>query len=78
MKNKYEKDYTKVFKVLNDNIKMYLDIWELYEIKEVDIDFETAISKACKNIYPNVCIKFCVWHYLNALEINKNKICSRR
>ena len=58
MKNKYEKDYTKVFKVLNNNIKMYLDIRESYEIKEVDIDFGTAISKACKNTVNFMAIRF--------------------
>ncbi len=40
------------------------------------IDFELAIGKGCKNIYLGVNIKFCIWHFLRALEINKNKICS--
>ena len=77
MKNKSEKDYTKVFNVLNENIKKYLDIGESYEIEEVHTDFELAIGKGCKNIYPDVSIKFCIWHFLRALEINKNKICSK-
>ena len=77
MKNKSEKDYTKVFNVLNENIKKYLDIGESYEIEEVHTDFELAIGKGCKNIYTDVSIKFCIWHFLRALEINKNKICSK-
>lgn len=33
-----------------------------------------TIGKGCKNIYPEVNVKFCIWHFLGAFEINKNKI----
>ncbi len=61
---------------MNENIKNYLDIGESYEIEEEHSDFELAIGKGCKNIYPGVSIKFCIWRFLLTLEINNNKICS--
>jgi hypothetical protein len=75
MNNKKESNYTIIFKKIHENIKNYLDIGEIYEIKELHTDFEIAIGNACKEIYPNVNIKHCIWHMLRALEINKNKKC---
>ena len=51
MKNKSEKDYTKILNVLNENIKNYLEIGESYEIEEVHTDFELVIGKGCKKIF---------------------------
>ena len=68
-------DFTKIFKVIDENIKLFLDIGETYTVQEVHTDFEIEIGKGCKTIYPDVKIKFCIWHLLRALEINKNKLC---
>ena len=35
MNNKREKDYTKVFKVLEEIIKNYLEVGETYKIKQI-------------------------------------------
>ena len=75
MNKKQEKDYFKIFKILDENIKKYLDIGEIYCVEEIHTDLELAIGQACKKLYPNLKIKFCIWHLLRSLEINKNKIC---
>ena len=43
--------------------------------KNLHCDFERAISKAAKTIFPNTNIKYCFWHYKKSLEIKKNKLC---
>ena len=54
MQSKKEKDYIKVFQKIHNNINLYLDIGEKYEVKEIHTDFEYAISNACQKVYPNV------------------------
>ncbi|KAG4107239.1 hypothetical protein H8356DRAFT_1387266 [Neocallimastix lanati (nom. inval.)] len=51
----------------NNNIRI--------EPKNLHCDFERAISKAAKTIFPNTNIKYCIWHYKKSLEIKKNKLC---
>ena len=34
-------------------------------------DFEIAISNAAKNIFPDINIKYCIWHYKRSLEVKK-------
>jgi len=34
------------------------------------IAYQTA-----KTIFPNINIKYCIWHYKKSLEIKKNKLC---
>lgn len=75
MKNKTEKDYALIFKKLSNNISHYLDIGEEYNIFEIHTDFEKAIGEGCKQIFPKIKIKYCIWHLLRLLEINKNKLC---
>ena len=75
MKNKIEKDYTKIFEKIHANIKHYLDIGEEYIVKEIHTDFECAISNACHKIYHNVKSKFCIFHLLRTLDINKKNLC---
>ena len=36
-------------------------------------DFEKGISKAVKKIFPNINIKYCIWHFKRSLEIKKKK-----
>ena len=38
-------------------------------------DFEKAIYNAILKIFPASNIKYCIWHYKRALEIQNNKIC---
>ena len=75
MNKKKEKDYYKIFKILDDNIKNYLDLGESYNVNEVHTYFEFTIANGCKKLYSGVKIKYCIWLFLPALEINKNKIC---
>ncbi|KAG4091643.1 hypothetical protein H8356DRAFT_1430122 [Neocallimastix lanati (nom. inval.)] len=35
-------------------------------------DFEQGISNAAKKVFPNINIKYCVWHYKRSLEKQKN------
>ena len=72
---KEEKDYTKIFEKIHSNIKHYLNIGEEYIVEEIHTDFEYAISNACRKIYPNVKSKFYIFHLLEFLDINKNKLC---
>ena len=72
---KYEASYKLIFKKLHENITNYLEIGESYNIRELHADFQIANGIVCKTISPNVNIKHCIWHWLGALELNKNKIC---
>ena len=72
--NSKKKDYTKIFEKINAYIKQYLDIGEEYKVEEIHTDFEYAICNACRKIYPNLKSKFCIFHLLRALDINKNKL----
>ncbi|KAG4107866.1 hypothetical protein H8356DRAFT_1416254 [Neocallimastix lanati (nom. inval.)] len=38
-------------------------------------DFEQGISNAAKKVFPNINIKYCVWHYKISLEKQKNILC---
>ena len=71
MSNKSDNDYALVFNKINDNIKFYLDIGEDYQINELHTDFEVAIGSGCRQIYPQVKIKYCIWHQLRAFEKKK-------
>ena len=44
-------DYTKIFKVIYENIKLFLNIGETYMVQEGHTDFEITIGKECKNVY---------------------------
>jgi len=43
--------------------------------KILHCDFEKGISNAAIKIFPNITIKYCVWHYKRSLEVQKNKLC---
>ncbi|KAG4097011.1 hypothetical protein H8356DRAFT_1425672 [Neocallimastix lanati (nom. inval.)] len=38
-------------------------------------DFEQGISNVAKKVFPNINIKYCVWHYKRSLEKQKNILC---
>ena len=75
MKGKSKKDYEIVFGQLNENIKKFLDINEDYFIEELHTDVEIQIGEACRMIYPNVQIKYCIWHMKRALINKINSLC---
>ena len=60
---------------MDDNIKNYLDLCESYNVKKVHTDLVFSIINIWKK-YILELKKYCIWHFLRALEINKNKICS--
>ena len=70
MKNKQEHTYENVFKDLKKNIISYSNNG-IYNPKELHCDFELAISNAFKKVFPAANIKFCLWHFGRALEVNK-------
>ena len=75
MRGKTKEDYETVFRKLNENLTQNLDIDEEYEIKELHSDFEIQIGEACRMVYPNVEIKYCIWHMKRALMNKMNSLC---
>ncbi|ORX65339.1 hypothetical protein BCR32DRAFT_286558 [Anaeromyces robustus] len=43
--------------------------------KILHCDFEKGIFNAAIKIFPNITIKYCVWHYKRSLKIQKYKLC---
>lgn len=74
LKNKNQKTYETLFKQLKINLTKFNNNLPLSP-KNFHCDFEKAISNAVLKIFPASNIKFCIWHYKRALEIQKNKIC---
>ena len=52
-----------------------MDIDEEYILEEIHTDFELAVGEACRLVYPQVNIKYCIWHMKRALNLKKNEIC---
>ena len=77
MKSKSKNDYELVFRHLNENIKKHLDFDDEYYINELHTDFEIQIGKACRMIYPNVQIKYCIWHMKISLINKMNSLCKK-
>ena len=46
-----------------------------YELEEIHTDFEISIGEACRMVYPEVNIKYCIWHIKRALILKKKEIC---
>ncbi|KAG4096233.1 hypothetical protein H8356DRAFT_1309712 [Neocallimastix lanati (nom. inval.)] len=65
----------KTYKMLFNKLKQNANNNIITEPKNVHCDFEKGISKAVKKIFPNINIKYCIWHYKNLLEIKKNELC---
>ncbi|KAG4091675.1 hypothetical protein H8356DRAFT_1313001 [Neocallimastix lanati (nom. inval.)] len=65
----------KAYKMLFNKLKQNSNNNIITEPKNVHCDFEKGISKAVKKIFPNINIKYCIWHYKNLLEIKKNELC---
>ena len=75
MAGKTKEDNEAVFSKLNDSLTQNLDLDQEYEIKELHSDFEIQIGEACRMIYPNVEIKYCIWHMKIALINKMNSLC---
>ena len=37
--------------------------------------FQISIGEACSIVYPEINIKYCIWHMKRALNLKKNEIC---
>ena len=74
LKNKEQETYKMLFEKLKKNANTCNNNIRI-EPKNLHCDFERAISKAAKTIFPNTNIKYCIWHYKKSLEIKKNKLC---
>ncbi|KAG4088252.1 hypothetical protein H8356DRAFT_1432913 [Neocallimastix lanati (nom. inval.)] len=46
-----------------------------YELLFEELKKNASISNAAIKIFPNITIKYCVWHYKRSLEVQKNKLC---
>jgi len=53
----------------------FLKKWALITTIYSHCDFEQGISNASKKVFPNINIKYCVWHYKKSLENQKNILC---
>ena len=51
-----------------------IKILQLHQ-KILHCDFEKGISNAAIKIFPNITIKYCVWHFIRSLEVQKNRLC---
>jgi len=78
MKNKTKEDYELLFCKLHENLLQNLDINEEYSIKELYTDFEKQIGEACRMVYPNVQIKYCIWHMKRVIINKKNILCKSK
>ncbi len=73
LKNKKQSTYEKLFEEIKKNVSNYNNN---IKPKTFHCDFEKAISNSAKKIFPDINIKYCVWHYKRSLQIKKNKLCS--
>ena len=69
MKSKTKDNHELLFRKIHQNISQHIDINEEYSIKKLHTDFEIQIGEACRMVYPEVEIKYCIWH----MKIAHNK-----
>eukprot|EP00833_Pecoramyces_ruminatium_P014750 jgi/Orpsp1_1/1188782/evm.model.d7180000067137.1 len=75
LNNKEQSTYEVLFNVLKNNASKICKNY-VFPPKNFHCDFEIAISNAARKVFPNINIKYCVWHYKRSLEAQKNKSCS--
>ena len=91
LRNKEQGTYEKLFEEIKKNISNYSNDESMTlnfhcnsnnnkkDKKSMTLkfhcDFEIAISNAAKNIFPDINIKYCIWHYKRSLEVKKNELC---
>ena len=74
LKNKTQNTYETMFRELKKNICKNNNNTNITP-KHFHCDFEKAISNAFLKIFLASDIKYCIWNYKRALEIQKNKLC---
>ncbi len=74
LKNKKQSTYEIIFEEIKKNATKYNNNIIIIP-KNIHCDFKRGISNAAKKIFPNINIKYCIWHYKRSLEIKKNKLC---
>ena len=73
LKNKEQATYEILFYELQKNARKFSNTGATPT--NLHCDFEIGISNAAKKIFPDINIRFCVWHFKRSLEKQKNKIC---
>ncbi|ORX76575.1 hypothetical protein BCR32DRAFT_303757 [Anaeromyces robustus] len=74
LNNKEQSTYELLFEELKKNASKYNNNI-IITPKILHCDFEKGISNAAIKIFPNITIKYCVWHYKRSLKIQKYKLC---
>ena len=74
LKDKEHLSYKIVLKELENNVCKVTNNTEINPIN-FHCDFERGISNAAKKVFPNINIRYCIWHYKRNLEVQKNKLC---
>ncbi|KAG4091682.1 hypothetical protein H8356DRAFT_1430157 [Neocallimastix lanati (nom. inval.)] len=74
LKNKKQSTYETLFKEIKKNANKFRSNTLITTIN-FHCDFEQGISNAAKKVFPNINIKYCVWHYKRSLEKQKNILC---
>ncbi|ORX64275.1 hypothetical protein BCR32DRAFT_251198 [Anaeromyces robustus] len=74
LKDKKQSTYEILFEEITKNVIKYNNNIEITP-KNFHCDFEKGISNAVKKTFPDINIKYCIWHYKRSLEINKNALC---
>ncbi|KAG4086143.1 hypothetical protein H8356DRAFT_1434796 [Neocallimastix lanati (nom. inval.)] len=74
LKNKKQSTYETLFKEIKKNANKFRSNTLITTIN-FHCDFEQGISNATKKVFPNINIKYCVWHYKRSLEKQKNILC---
>jgi len=70
LKDKKQSTYLTLFNVLKNNAIKFSNNIDISP-NNFHCDFEKGISNAAKIIFPNIHIKYCVWHFKRSLEIQK-------
>ncbi|KAG4088992.1 hypothetical protein H8356DRAFT_1432362 [Neocallimastix lanati (nom. inval.)] len=74
LKNKKQSTYETLIKEIKKNANKFRNNTLITTIN-FHCDFEQGISNAAKKVFPNINIKYCVWHYKRSLEKQKNILC---
>ncbi|KAG4102671.1 hypothetical protein H8356DRAFT_1420950 [Neocallimastix lanati (nom. inval.)] len=74
LKSKKQSTYETLFKEIKKNANKFRSNTLITTIN-FHCDFEQGISNEAKNFFPNINIKYCVWHYKRSLEKQKNILC---
>ncbi|KAG4105542.1 hypothetical protein H8356DRAFT_1405925 [Neocallimastix lanati (nom. inval.)] len=74
LKNKKQSTYETLFKEIKKNPNKFRSNTLITTIN-FHCDFEQGISNVAKKVFPNINIKYCVWHYKRSLEKQKNILC---